>query len=65
MESEWKETMFAAETLITNRELEKENQSNGKLINVVLRISIMKMYDPNEVDHSYMDTEMLPNMYSN
>ncbi len=25
----------------------------------------MKMYDPNEDDHSYMDTEMLPNMYLN
>ncbi len=25
----------------------------------------MKMYDPNEDDHSYMDMEMLPNMYLN
>ena len=29
------------------------------------RISIMKMYDPNEDGHSYMDMEMSPYMYWN
>ena len=56
MESKWKETMFTTETLKTYGKLNENNVlskiNNG---NILLRISIMKMYDQDEDDHSYMD----------
>jgi hypothetical protein len=59
--------MFTAKTLKTDSKLRKKNhfKVNINKRNVKPRIWIMKMYDPNEDDHSYMDMGMLPNMYSN
>jgi len=54
---------------VDNRQQTKEKKEHFKVNinkrNIKPRIWIMKMYDPNEDDHSYMDMEMLPNMYLN
>lgn len=65
MKSKWKEAVFTTETLVTDSELKKDLIPTEKKVgNATPRIWTMKMYGPNEDDHSCTDMEMLPDMYS-